>query len=79
VTLKNSTNAARKGIRTLLQATISLGPTLLLVAAGVPARYGAEVGVVTTTLVTVAHNLLEDKGIIGTWLRRPTPSTGPGA
>lgn len=79
MTLKNSTNAARKGIRTALQATISLAPTLLLIAAGVPARYGAEIGVVTTTLVTIAHNLLEDKGIIGTWLRRPTPVKGPGA
>jgi hypothetical protein len=79
VTLKTSTNAARKGIRTALQATIGLGPTLLLIAAGVPAKYGAEVGVITTTLVTIAHNLLEDKGIIGTWLRRPTPIAGPGA
>lgn len=69
-----ATNATRKGIRTALQATISLGPTLLAIAAGVPARYGAEVGVLTTTAVAVAHNLLEDHGVIGTWLRSPTPT-----
>lgn len=70
----NATNAARKGIRTALQATIALAPTLLVIAAGVPARYGALIAVPTTTLVAVAHNLLEDEGIIGTWLRRPTPT-----
>jgi hypothetical protein len=78
VTLTNATNAARKGIRTALQATIGLGPTLLLIAAGVPAKYGAALGVLTTTAVAVAHNLLEDKGVIGTWLRRPTLSRRSG-
>lgn len=75
--ITNRTNAIRKGIRTFLQALISLAPTIGLIAAGVPAKYGAELGVITVTFVTIAHNLMEDKGIIGTWLRKPTPVEPP--
>lgn len=76
---ENRTNAIRKSIRTGLQALIAYVPMLLLLLAGVlsPAK-AASIGLALTPVVSFAQNLLEDKGIIGTWLRRPTPAE-PGA
>lgn len=71
------TNAARKSIRTGLQVIVAYVPMLLLLLAGVvnPAA-AASIGLALTPFVSFAQNLLEDKGIVGTWLRRPTPADG---
>ena len=68
-------NAARKAIRTVLQVIVALGGPVALLLTGVldPAQ-AASFALLLTPVVTFAQNLLEDKGIIGTWLRRPTPA-----
>lgn len=67
--LKNTVNSTRKAIRTGLQLLVAAAPTLVLIAAGLPAKYSAPVLAVLTVAVTKAQNLLEDKGMIGAWLR----------
>lgn len=71
--LSGKTNALRKGLRTALQVIVSIVPVLVAAAAGLPGKYSALVLGVSVPLVSFAVNLLEDQGIIGTWLRRPTP------
>lgn len=70
-----SSNALIKGIRTTLQVIIALVPSIILAATGVldPAQ-ALALSTALTPLVTVAQNLLEDTGVLGTWLRRPTPA-----
>ena len=68
-------NAARKAIRTALQVTVGLVPALALLIGGlVGPEQALAISGILTTVATFAQNLLEDKGIIGTWLRRPSPS-----
>lgn len=73
---ENRANAVHKAVRTGLQAVVAYTPMLLLFLSGVlGAASAATIAVALTPFVTLAHNLLEDRGVIGTWLRRPTPAT----
>ena len=70
------TNAIRKAIRTVLQTVVAAAPAVALSVTNLlPAEWAAVVLGVMVPIVAYAHNLLEDKGIVGTWLRRPTPVT----
>lgn len=76
--LKKTVNSTRRAIRTALQVVIATAPTVVLILAGLPAKYSAPALAVFTVIATKAQNLLEDKGIIGTWLReQPIVTTHP--
>ena len=68
-------NAARKAIRTTLQVVVALaGPVALLATGVLEPSQALALSSFLTPVVAFAQNLLEDKGIIGTWLRRPSPA-----
>ena len=73
--LEGRTNALRKGIRTALQVVVALAPNIALAASGLLSPTQAlALSAALTPVVSAAQNLLEDRGVIGTWLRRPTPA-----
>lgn len=71
-------NAAAKTARTIVQVLASAGflagINAALGSAGtvLPGNAKAAVLAALVPVVTLAHNALEDHGVIGTWLRQPT-------
>lgn len=63
-------------IRTIVQVLASTGFTAAVNAAagGLPGNYKAAVLGLTIPATVWAHRALEDSGLIGTWLRQPSPS-----
>ncbi len=75
MTVTDQGNAVRKFIRSSVQSAGAASISLVAVAAGLPGRWGTVLLGVGSPLLALGQNLAEDKGLIGTWLRRPTPAT----
>lgn len=74
------TNAIRKAARTALQVTVAAVPMILLSATNLLTETtAATLTAALTPVAAWAQNALEDKGIIGTILRTPTPASADAA